>query len=90
MEKIERQRLAKINRLLKKMPANKQTQLLKHIQDEMLDMESKKVKIEEALSKEGITKGTYLESEKPSDFAGIWKGKEIDAQELRNKAWRRK
>ena len=36
-------------------------------------------------------KGDYKENENPlKDFAGIWKDREIDANELRRKAWQRK
>lgn len=39
----------------------------------------------------GFQEGTFAASEKPSDFAGIWKNrKKVDAQKLRNKAWQRK
>lgn len=38
-----------------------------------------------------ITKGNYTPSEKPSDFAGIWKNRrKVDARKLRKKAWQRK
>ncbi len=38
-----------------------------------------------------FTKGSYTTSEKPSDYAGIWKNrKKIDAKKLRQRAWRRK
>ena len=38
-----------------------------------------------------LTKGQYKSSEKPSDFAGIWKNrKKIDPKKLRQRAWRRK
>jgi hypothetical protein len=38
-----------------------------------------------------LTQGNYTASEKPSDFAGIWKKRpKVDAQKLRKKAWQRK
>ncbi len=38
-----------------------------------------------------FTKGNYTSSEKPSDFAGIWKNrKKIDAKKLRERLWNRK
>jgi hypothetical protein len=38
-----------------------------------------------------ITKGNYTPTEKPSDFAGIWKNpRKVDARKLRKKAWQRK
>lgn len=38
-----------------------------------------------------FAKGDYTSSEKPSDFAGIWKNrKKIDAKKLRQRAWKRK
>lgn len=40
---------------------------------------------------ERMTKGEFSAGEKPSDFAGIWRGrKKIDAKKLRQKAWQRK
>lgn len=38
-----------------------------------------------------LTKGSYIPTEKPSDYAGIWKKRpKVDAQKLRKKAWQRK
>jgi hypothetical protein len=38
-----------------------------------------------------FTQGDYKSSEKPSDFAGIWKNKpKTDAKKLRQRAWSRK
>lgn len=37
-----------------------------------------------------FARGLYSAGEKPSDYAGIWKGrKKIDAQQLRKRAWQR-
>ncbi len=36
-----------------------------------------------------FTKGSYTTSEKPSDYAGIWKNrKKIDAKKLSQRAWK--
>ena len=46
--------------------------------------------IEQSMS-DSITQGSYTASEKPSDFAGIWRKRaKIDARKLREKAWQRK
>lgn len=38
----------------------------------------------------GMEPGEYASGEKPSDFAGIWKGrKKFEGRELRRRAWRR-
>ena len=38
----------------------------------------------------GMEPGEYAPGEKPSDFAGIWKGrKRVDGGNLRKRAWRR-
>ena len=38
-----------------------------------------------------LTKGHYSQSEKPSDYFGIWKNrKKIDSEKLRQRAWKRK
>ncbi len=38
-----------------------------------------------------VVSGIFKTSEKPSDFAGIWKNrKKIDAKKLRKRAWQRK
>ncbi len=35
-------------------------------------------------------RGSYKPNEKPSDHAGIWKGKERTLNDIRRKAWTRK
>lgn len=38
-----------------------------------------------------LTKGNYTPTDKPSDYAGIWKKRpKVDAKKLRKKAWQRK
>jgi len=83
---MENQRLAKINKLAKKLSANKQRKLLRQMQHDLQGLEIQQ-EIEETSVEKGITKGTYKKDEKPSNYAGIWKGKEINARELREKAW---
>ncbi len=86
---MENQMLTKINKLAKKLSANKQRKLLRQMQHDLQGLEIQQ-EIEETSVEKGITIGTYKKNEKPSEYAGIWKGKEIDARELREKAWRGK
>jgi len=49
-----------------------------------------KVTNKTALNKSILQKGNYTTTDKPSDFAGIWKGKERSLKKVRAKAWKRK
>ena len=54
-------------------------------------MERLEVKVNSKKAANSFVKGNYTSSEKPSDFAGIWKNrKKIDAKKLRERAWKRK
>ena len=49
------------------------------------------VEVEEAPAPpDNFQPGQFAPGEKPSDFAGIWKGPRRDLREIRAKAWKRK
>ncbi len=55
------------------------------------DTESNTEQATEQSAAVSFTQGNYTASEKPSDFAGIWKKRpKVDAGKLRKKAWQRK
>ena len=46
--------------------------------------------VKKIMKAKNFEKGEYKVGEKPSDFAGVWKGKERSLSAIRKKAWTKK
>ncbi|MGB3849141.1 MAG: hypothetical protein WA958_04190 [Tunicatimonas sp.] len=68
-------------------PKKKLRKLKKFLEEEGGEIVAQRKESHMAEPKGSITQGSHQTSEKPSDFAGIWKNDDRNIEDMRRRAW---